>query len=245
MTNQTQTQTIVSSTEILKSLNGFPKRKTRKAWLTTAIKKQKQFIYELSETSSSKKNLELATQQLIELVAARQVFLPYSQRIQNLPTVNPKQVLADLLEVKPEVALSRPMASSTKPSAPAKKVTPSPKPTAKAEPAKKATAKAEVASEAMTEVIKSLTELTKSVAELTKVVSQNSNAIAELQKKATAKAEPVAKATAPKATAKAEPKAKATILKDFSQLAMQLPTPQPEKPKADPQTELMARIFAF
>lgn len=240
--NQTASTKVVTAPEILKGLNVYPKRKTRAAKLTIAIKKQKDYIKGLAESNAKQSDQLVAVKQLIELVAARQVYLPKSQRITSLPTA--QTILKDVLEVNPALAVSKPL--KAEPSfTPVARKTPSPKTTAKADPKAKPTAKAVKQDDSLVNLTKSIADLAKSVSDLTAVVTANSKAIAELQKtkspapKAAPKAEP-------KPTAKAEPKQ--TILKDFSALAncgLTFPTQSEQKPKADVQTELIAKMFSF
>ena len=260
MNKQTKTQTastkVVTAPEILKGLNVYAKRKTRAAKLTIAIKKQKDYIKGLAEGKAKQSEQLVAVKQLIELVAARQVYLPKSQRITSLPTA--QTILKDVLEVNPALAVSRPL--KAEPSlTPVARKTPSPKATAKAEPKAKPTAKAEPKAkptakavkqdDSLVNLTKSIADLAKSVSDLTAVVTANSKAIAELQKSPAPKAESKPKAqpkAEPKPTAKAEPKQ--TILKDFSALAncgLTFPTQSEQKPKADVQTELIAKMFSF
>lgn len=254
MKNQTQTQpqtastSVVSSHEILKGLNVYPKRKTRAAKLTIAIKKQKDYIKSLAEGKAKQADQLVAVKQLIELVAARQVYLPKSQRITSLPTA--QTILKDVLEVNPALAVSKPIKAEpsltpvVRKKADSNNLKPQAKSTTKVEnkPTKQ--------DDTLVNLTKSIADLAKSVSDLTAIVTANSNAIAELQKtksqpapKAQPKAQPKAET---KPTAKAEPKQ--TILKDFSALAncgLTFPTQSEQKPKADVQTELMARYFSF
>lgn len=252
--NQTASTKVVTAPEILKGLNVYAKRKTRAAKLTIAIKKQKDYIKGLAESKAKQSDQLVAVKQLIELVAARQVYLPKSQRITSLPTA--QTILKDVLEVNPALATSRPL--KAEPSlTPVARKTPSPKATAKAEPKAKPTAKAEPKAkptakavkqdDSLVNLTKSIADLAKSVSDLTAVVTANSKAIAELQK-SNAKPSAPAKTEKPtaKPTAKAEPKQ--TILKDFSALAncgLTFPTQSEQKPKADVQTELIAKMFSF
>jgi len=242
--NQTASTKVVTAPEILKGLNVYPKRKTRAAKLTIAIKKQKDYIKGLAEGKAKQSDQLVAVKQLIELVAARQVYLPKSQRITSLPTA--QTILKDVLEVNPALAVSKPL--KAEPSlTPVARKTPSPKATAKAEPKAKPTAKAVKQDDSLVNLTKSIADLAKSVSDLTAIVTANSKAIAELQKSPAPKAEPKAQPKAePKPTAKAEPKQ--TILKDFSALAncgLTFPTQSEQKPKADVQTELIAKMFSF
>lgn len=252
--NQTASTKVVTAPEILKGLNVYPRRKTRAAKLTIAIKKQKEYIKSLAEGKAKQSDQLVAVKQLIELVAARQVYLPKSQRITSLPTA--QTILKDVLEVNPALAVSKPL--KAEPSlTPVARKTPSPKATAKAEPKAKPTAKAEPKAkptakavkqdDSLVNLTKSIADLAKSVSDLTAIVTANSKAIAELQKSPAPKAEPKAQPKAePKPTAKAEPKQ--TILKDFSALAncgLTFPTQSEQKPKADVQTELIAKMFSF
>lgn len=275
MENQTKPQTqtastsVVPSHELLKRLNKYTKRKTKSAKLTIMIKQQKEYILSLT----NQKEKHLAVLQYLEIISAKQRFLPPSQRLTTLPTA--ESVLTDVLNVNPSLRgkVIKEEPALTKAEQPLVKVhksrssmgfltTPSKarredKPSGEQESARKPKAKTATKVETkqddtLVNLTKSIADLAKSVSDLTAIVTANSNAIAELQKtKSPApKAEPKPKAQPKvdtKPTAKAEPKKKQqTILKEFSALAdFPFLNLERKSTEVDPQAKLMAQYFSF
>lgn len=276
MKNQTKTQNemltkVTPSHEILKGLNAYTKRKTKSAKLTIMIKKQKEYI--LSLTNHQEKHL--AVLQYLEIISAKQRFLPVSQRLTSLPTA--ESVLTDVLNANPSLGgkvikeepkltkAEKPLvrvdksrssmgfltspnkATKEKPNAEKDSVRkPQAKPTTKVE------TKQTKQDNTLVNLTKSIADLAKSVSDLTAIVTANSKAIAELQKtksQPAPKAQPKPKAeTKPtaKATAKAEPKKKQPVLKEFSALAdFPFLSSERKSTKVDRQAELMAQYFNF
>lgn len=272
MKNQTKPQTemltkVTPSHEILKGLNAYPKRKTKSAKLTIMIKKQKEYILSLT----NHKEQHLAILQYLELISAKQRFLPVSQRITTLPTA--ESVLTDVLNVNPSLGgkvikeepkltkVEKPlvkvhksrstMGFLTSPNK-ARREEPNAEKTEVRKPRAKTATKVETKQDdTLVNLTKSIADLAKSVSDLTAIVTANSKAIAELQKtkspapKAEPKAQPKPKAEN-KPTAKAEPKKKQTILKEFSALAdSSFLNFERKSTKVDQQAKLMAQYFSF
>ncbi len=257
---------VTPSHEILKGLNAYTKRKTKSAKLTIMIKKQKEYILSLT----NHKEQHLAVLQYLELISAKQRFLPVSQRITNLPTA--ESVLTDVLNMNPSLGgkvikeepkltkVEKPlvkvhksrstMGFLTSPNK-ARREEPNAEKTEGRKPQAKPTTKVETKQtkqdDTLVNLTKSIADLAKSVSDLTAIVTANSKAIAELQKtKSPApKAQPKPKAET-KPTAKAEPKKKQPVLKEFSALAdHSFLRSERKSTTVDRQAELMAQYFNF
>lgn len=269
--NQTASTLVVPSHEILKGLNKYTKRKTKSAKLTIMIKQQKEYILSLT----NQKEKHLAVLQYLEIISAKQRFLPVSQRLTTLPTA--ESVLTDVLNANPSLGgkvikeepkltkvdtyqkvskersplgfltLSKRVQPKDKREGDSKNLKP------QAKPATKVETKQTKQDDTLVNLTKSIADLAKSVSDLTAIVTANSNAIAELQKtkspapkaESKPKAQPKPKAET-KPTAKAEPKKKDTVLKDFSALAdFSFLNLERKSTTVDPQAKLMEQYFSF
>lgn len=171
-------QTIITATEVLTSINHFKTRKAKKSWLTRAISLQEAKLQDIVDKATLKgwkhyygqpihdHFLEVQGKQLVELMEARQRLEPKARRVQ-LPTIQPKAVIEDVVET-----LDLKVAKKTKT---ASKAVSKPKSAPKKQP------KVDTQTEALTSLASSIAELTKQMSSLTEMVANNSKAIAELQ----------------------------------------------------------------
>ena len=171
-------QTIITATEVLTSINHFKTRKAKKSWLTRAISLQEAKLQDIVDKATLKgwkhyygqpihdHFLEVQGKQLVELMEARQRLEPKARRVQ-LPTIQPKAVIEDVIET-----LDLKVAKKTKTAS---------KPVSKPKSAPKKQPKVDTQTEALTSLASSIAELTKQMSSLTEMVSNNSKAIAELQ----------------------------------------------------------------
>jgi hypothetical protein len=171
-------QQIITATEVLTSINHFKNRKAKKSWLTRAISLQEAKLQDIVDKATLKgwkhyygqpihdNFLEVQGKQLVELMEARQRLEPKARRVQ-LPTIQPKAVIEDVIET-----LDLKVAKKTKT---ASKAVSKPKSAPKKQP------KVDAQTEALTSLASSIAELTKQMSSLTEMVSNNSKAIAELQ----------------------------------------------------------------
>lgn len=173
-----QNQTIITAAEVLTSINHFKTRKAKKSWLTRAISLQEAKLQDIVDKATLKgwkhyygqpihdHFLEVQGKQLVELMEARQRLEPKARRVQ-LPTIQPKAVIEDVIET-----LDLKVAKKTKTAS---------KPVSKPKSAPKKQPKVDTQTEALTSLASSIAELTKQMSSLTEMVSNNSKAIAELQ----------------------------------------------------------------
>jgi len=171
-------QNIITATEVLTSINHFKTRKAKKSWLTRAISLQEAKLQDIVDKATLKgwkhyygqpihdHFLEVQGKQLVELMEARQRLEPKARRVQ-LPTIQPKAVIEDVVET-----LDLKVAKKTKT---ASKAVSKPKAAPKKQP------KVDTQTEALTSLASSIAELTKQMSSLTEMVANNSKAIAELQ----------------------------------------------------------------
>jgi len=173
-------QTIITATEVLTSINHFKTRKAKKSWLTRAISLQEAKLQDIVDKATLKgwkhyygqpihdHFLEVQGKQLVELMEARQRLEPKARRVQ-LPTIQPKAVIQDVIETL-DLKVAKKTKTASKPKASSK-----PKSAPKKQP------KVDTQTEALTSLASSIAELTKQMSSLTEMVANNSKAIAELQ----------------------------------------------------------------
>lgn len=173
-------QTIITATEVLTSINHFKTRKAKKSWLTRAISLQEAKLQDIVDKATLKgwkhyygqpihdHFLEVQGKQLVELMEARQRLEPKARRVQ-LPTIQPKAVIEDVIETL-DLKVAKKTKTASKPKASSK-----PKSAPKKQP------KVDTQTEALTSLASSIAELTKQMSSLTEMVANNSKAIAELQ----------------------------------------------------------------